>query len=153
VGYQHQRRPPAGTGGKQQLHNGRPRDAIQIARGLVRQDQGRVTGHGAGQRHPLLLAAGQLRGVMGEAVAKAHGLKLCRRAVKGIAPPGKLQRHGHVFQRRHGGDQMEGLEHDTHMGTAEQGQPVFAEAGEIGAGNLHPAGRWPLQPGHHRQQG
>src|SRR5437764_821526 len=36
-------------------------DGVEVAGGLVGQDQGGIGGDGAGDRHPLLLAAGQLR--------------------------------------------------------------------------------------------
>ena len=45
---------------------------IEVAGGLVGQEQGRVVDQGAGDGHALLLAAGELRGVVVQAVPQPH---------------------------------------------------------------------------------
>ena len=47
--------------------------------------------------------------------------------LEGVADIGELERHGDVFERRHVGDQMEGLEDDADVAAAEFRDMVFAE--------------------------
>ena len=49
-----------------------PQLGVQVGKGLVHEQQGRLDNEGAGQRHPLLLAAGQLIGLTGGQVFDLH---------------------------------------------------------------------------------
>ena len=48
---------------------------VEVAGGLVGQEQVRLVDEGARDRHPLLLPAGQLRRAVVHAVGEAHGLE------------------------------------------------------------------------------
>ena len=71
-------------------------------------------------------------------MAEADRLQCSRAALEGVAAPGELQRHGDVLQRRHGRDQMEGLEHDADVLAAEARQRVLVHAAQIVAGDAGP---------------
>ena len=53
---------------------------------------------------------------------------------RGIAAR-QFQRHGDVFQRRHGGDQVEGLEDDADVAAAKACEGVLVERGQVLAGD------------------
>ena len=57
----------------QQLQDPAAGGAVEVAGGLVGEQDGRPGGEGAGQRHPLLLAARELARVVMAAVGEAHG--------------------------------------------------------------------------------
>ena len=65
--------------------------------------------------------------------AEAHGGELLGRAVEGVGVARELQRRGHVLERGHGGDEVEGLEHHPHMLAAEAGQRVLVHGPEVAA--------------------
>jgi len=56
-------------------------------------------------------------------------------ALEGVMNPGELQRNSDIFQRRHRWDQVESLEHDPHMISAEASQTIFVERREVLAGD------------------
>ena len=78
---------------------------------------------GAGARHPLLLAAGQLARPVAEPVAQADGVDdlVEPRGVR--APPGDGRRQHDVLLRREGRHEVEGLE--------DEADPVAAQLGEV----------------------
>ena len=75
--------------------------AVQIACRLVGQKNARPRRDGTGNCHALLLAARHLVGKMRLAVAEPDRLQRRRGHLVGVAPPGKLHRHGDILQRRH----------------------------------------------------
>ena len=79
---------------EQQIGNFVPGLAIEVAGGLIGEQNGRAPVKGPGQRHPLLFAAGELRRQVVQASAKSQLLK--QRA--GIAPA--LAIAGAAQQRR-----------------------------------------------------
>src|SRR3954469_21547978 len=66
---------PASVESLKEWQDAQPRPAIQRARWLVGQDQGRVTGEGSCNGNALLLASGELTRPMGEPMGKAHRLQ------------------------------------------------------------------------------
>ena len=54
---------------------------VQVAGGFVGQNDGRLVDQGAGDGHPLLLAAGKLVGMMVDAVGQAHPFQRLPRSV------------------------------------------------------------------------
>ena len=136
-----------------QFDDGAAGGLVEIAGRLVGEEDFRPDRQGAGERHALLLPARHLRRIMVKPCPEADRLQLGGGAVEGIARARELQRHGDVFQRRHGGDEVERLEDDAGMAAAEARETVLVEAGDIGAGDRHGAGIRPLQPGHDHEQG
>ena len=130
-----------------------PGGLVEIAGGLVGDQDGGIGRQRTRQRHALLLAAGQFGRVMIEPGGKADRGKLAFGALERVVLAGELERHRHVLQRRHGGNEVEGLEHDADMGAAKAGEPVFIELAELVPRHDHVAGIRPLQSGHDHQQG
>ena len=151
VGDQHQGGAVLGLQVEQQVDDLMAGLAVQIAGRLVGQQQVGRRSEGAGERGALLLAAGELTGVVGQAVAEADRLETLGRAVEGVGPPGEFQGNGDVLQRRHGRHQVEVLKHDAHGITAEAGQAVLVQAVEARAADRDGAFGGALQPGddHH----
>src|SRR5471032_566478 len=73
-----------GIQGEEQVGNAGARGAVQIAGGLVGEQDLRSRRHGAGQRHALLLAARQLPGIMIGTQDQSHGAQFACRAVEGV---------------------------------------------------------------------
>src|SRR5262249_2343222 len=71
---------------------------VEVAGGLVGDEDGRVWRQRAGERYALLLAAGKLGRIVLPALAQTHGGKLACGALVGVSEPGQLQRHGDVFK-------------------------------------------------------
>ncbi len=127
---------------------------VEVAGRLVGDEDGRFDGKRARDRDPLLLAAGKLRGVVRKTAAKADPLKHRTRPVERIAAAGKLQRHGHILQCIHGLHQMEGLEYEADLASAEAREPVLPDAGIVEAGDGDAAAVDPLKAcDHHEQSG
>ena len=104
---------------------------IEIAGRLIGQKQARAGGGRAGQRDALLFAARELGGVVVGAVREAHGGQFGRGAGEGVAHPGEFEGRCDVFERGHGGDEVEGLEDDTHAGAPEEGELILVHRGEV----------------------
>ena len=113
--------------GEQQIDDLRAGGLVEIAGRLVGDQDRRVRRQRARERHPLLLAARQLGRIMVAALAQADGGKLARGALLRVLDAGELERHRDVLQRRHGGDEMERLEHDADIAAAEARQRVLAQ--------------------------
>jgi hypothetical protein len=96
----------------EQIHDLGAVAGIEIAGGLVGQQHQRAASGGPRHRHPLLLPAGELGGIMPEPVEQADPLqRLMHRgpALVGLHPP-VLERQLHVLVHREVADQVEGLE-------------------------------------------
>ena len=84
--------------------------------------------------------------------AEAYRGEFLRGALRRIGIAGEFQRHRDVFQRGHGRDQMEGLEHDADLAAAKPREPVFVESIERRSVDHHLPAVGTLQPRHHHQQ-
>jgi hypothetical protein len=106
---------------------------VEIAGGLVREQNSRSFDQGPGDRHALLLAAGQLRRQMPGPVAQPQlGQRLpgtfpARRGVD----TERDQRGLDVFLGGQGGDEVEGLEDEADRGRAYLGELAFPQAGQV----------------------
>ena len=138
--------------GEQQIDDLLAGILVEISGRLVGDEDRRIGRQRARDRDALLLAAGQLGRIVMQPFAKADAGELLARAFLRVGDAGQLQRHRDVFQRRHGRDQVERLEHDADMAAAEARQRVFVERVQIFAGHRDRAGVGALQPGHHHQQ-
>src|SRR5262249_5702130 len=130
-----------------------PSSLVEIAGRLVGDEDGRVWRQRPGKRYALLLAAGKLGRIVLPPLAQTHGGKLACGALVGVSESGKLQRHGDVFQRRQGGNEMEGLEADTDMAPTETRQRVLAQRAKRLTCDHDRAGVGALQPGRDHEQG
>ena len=101
--------------------------AVQRAGGLVRQNQRRFVHHGAGDGHTLLLATGQLVGLVLVPVAHAHTFQPFLSAAGALGGLDAGVQHGdlHVFEGALPGDEVVGLEHEPDFLVADAGQLVI----------------------------
>jgi hypothetical protein len=153
VGHQHQGHAAFGVFGEQQIDDLLAGGFVEIAGRLVRHQDRGVRRQRPGERHALLFAAGQLRGIVMQAVAEANRVEFLRRARRGIGIAGQLQRHCDILQCRHGRNQMERLEYDADLAAAKARQRVFVESIERGAIDHHLSAVGTLQSRHHHQKG
>src|SRR5437899_1827010 len=143
-------------------HGSLPQDAedlapggrVQVAGRLVGEDQGRADDQGPGDRHPLLLAPGQLPGTVpgpvGEPDLRQRPPRLLPDLRGGI--PGEQQREADVVGRREGGQQVEELEDEPDAPPPPQGEVVVRHPGQRVALEKHLAGGGTVEPGHDMEQ-
>ena len=92
---------------------------VQVPRGLVGEDQLGLGQHRPGNGNPLLLAAGELVGVLLQLVFNAQQLRHLPEEVLVRLFAVQLQRHGDVVEHRVLIQQVELLEHKAHVPAAE----------------------------------
>ena len=102
---------------------------IEVAGGLVGQDDGGAVDQGAGDGHALALAAGELIGLVIHALAQADVGQRFLGAVDALGGGGAVvdQRQLHVVQRGGAGQQIEGLKDEADLLVADAGQFVVVE--------------------------
>ena len=115
------------------LHNLLAGFCIQGAGGLVGQQHLGVVHNGAGNGHPLALAAGELGGLKIHPVPQAHTLQGLAGNLQALlaAHPGVEQGQGHVLQGALPGEQVEALEHKANAVQAHVRKLVVAALGNI----------------------
>ena len=109
-------------------------NVVQVGRGLVGQYQRRVVHQRPGDGHPLLLPTRQLSRAVVRPLREADGVEELGGPGPGLPPrhAGQPHRHHHVAAGRQAGDQVEGLEHDTHGVAAVGGQRGATQVGHRG---------------------
>ncbi len=114
-----------------------PGGAIEVAGGLVGEEDAGLVGEGAGDGDALLFAAGELgREVVG-AVGQSDVVEELVRARGGVWRAAELERDAHVLEGGEGGDELEALEHEADFFAAESCALIFRERGEVGAVEDH----------------
>ena len=127
---------------------------IQVAGGLIgEQDLGRRDQR-PGDAHALLLAAGHAARRVVHVALQSHGIQHLRGALAAHRPAHAAvhQRRGHVVQRALGGKQVEGLEYEADVLQSEAHQILFIHALDALSGHPDRSARGLFQPGHHVQQ-
>ena len=152
VGHQYQGGAVLTVEGEQLLDNGFAGGRVEIAGGLIGKQQLRLHRKGAGQGHALLFAAGQLRGVMAQPLAQADGVERRGGRLAGLAVTSKLQRQHDVFERCKAAQQLERLEHETHLAGACGGASVFVQGVDALTAQPNLSRRRGVQAGQQRQQ-
>src|SRR6202161_4061512 len=119
---------------EQKLNDVRTGRFVEIAGGLVGDENCRI-----GRKRPrngvaLLLATGQLRWIMVDAIAQSDCRQLAFGARESIAGAGQFKRHRAVLQRSHGRNEMEGLKDDADIGSAKARKFVFVEVAKVSPG-------------------
>ena len=125
---------------------------IKVTGRLIRHQDLRVTSNRARKRHPLLLTPRQLTRVMGQTMGQSHLRQFLFGPRKRICAPGQLQGHRHIFERRHGWDQVKRLENNPHMVPPEERQRIFIHGRHILTHHLHRATGWFFQSGQHHEK-
>ncbi len=119
----------------EQVHDVETVVAVEVAGGLVAEDELRVGDDRAGHGDTLLLPAGELLRIVARPVDDAHALQhlVDLRPPLRLAEPEVAQRQLHVLEDVHVVDEVETLEHEADD-AAPQLQPVFlAQGGDIPA--------------------
>src|SRR5271167_1827834 len=89
---------------------------------------------------------------MSEPVAETDGDELAFGARKSVARAGEFKRNGDIFQRRHGRDEVKGLENDADILAAKPREFVLVELAQVLPGDDDRTAIGPLQPGHHHEK-
>ena len=152
MGHENEGGPPVALQGEQQVNDLPTRRLVEIACGLVGDENRRIGRNGPGDGDALLLAARELGGIVVEAVAEADGLEFRLGPCMGFGLVGEFEGQRHVLQGRHGRHEVEGLKHDADAPTAKPRQGILVEAAEIGAFHHDGARIRPFQAGHHHKE-
>ena len=121
--------------------------AVEVARRLVGEDDRRVADEGAGDGHPLALAAGERPGTVHRPRRETDRLERVGRPGQ-AAPAGDArvqQPVGDVLQRAQPLDEVELLEHEADAAAAHGGEAAVAEAADVDAVDADRAARRLLQ--------
>ena len=127
---------------------------VELAGGLVGQEQLRPARQRAGNGDALLLAAGELAGALPRVVGEAHDRQHQGDPLLALArgDAGDSQRHADVLRRREHRQQAEGLE-DIGHGLPPQPHPVpLAHDGHVLTGDPHRAAVGGVEPAHDIEQ-
>src|SRR5215203_1151383 len=126
---------------------------VEVAGGLIGEDHGRFADQGAGDRDPLLLAAGELRGAVGAPVLEADGAdELVDPLLVGIAA-GDRERQHQVLLGGEDRQQVEELEDEAELVAAQLGQLAVVEAGDVDSIEFDLARGRLVEPGEDVHQG
>jgi acyl-CoA thioesterase-1 len=114
--------------GEEQVKDCAAGGAIEIASGLVGEEDGRFEGEGAGEGDALLFAAGKLHGVVIEAALEADAVQEFAGAIAGSGI-GAREFHGqeHVLLGGERGNQVVGLEDETDLAAPQERHFVLAQ--------------------------
>jgi hypothetical protein len=114
---------------------------VELAGGLVGQQHIGAAGQGAGDRHPLLLTAGQLAGALPAVLAEADDVQHEANPFLTLAGrhAGDTQRDPDVLGGGQDGDQAERLEDERDRGPAQPHPLPAGHGGHVLPGDLDPA--------------
>ena len=154
VRHQHQRGSFALVERDQQFQHMLAVLGVEIAGGLVGQQNGRPHHEGARQGHALLLAARKLDGVMIAAIQQADAFEQFAGALGTVdaVAAGQFIRQQNIFFGRQGGQQMVGLKNEADFAAAQQRHAVFIQAGDVLAIQNDPARSGRIEAGQKAQQ-
>ena len=139
---------------EEMLHHQVAGRGVEIPGGLVGKEETWPIDQGAGDCHPLLLAAGELAGVVPQPVFETDRGQLRPCASEGAGPTGELARRRHVLDRGHGRDEVECLEDDSDVPPPKSRESVLVESAQIPAGHRDLPGGGPFQTADdHEQRG
>ena len=125
---------------------------VEIAGRLVGKDDGRAGGKRSGDGDTLLLAAGELRRIVVEAVGEPDRAEFLTRPRESVCRPGEFERDGDIFERGHVRDEVEGLENDADRASAEPREGILVEGNDVGAVDDDAPRLRPLQAGEDHEQ-
>ena len=139
----------------QQLDDLPSRLPVQVARGLVREDDGRIVGQCAGHGDALLLPAGQFQRLVLDPFAEPHQRQQIDAFVDGLVrrQAGENHRQGDVLQGGHDRDQVEGLKDVADLAAPQPGQFVGVQLGDVDLVDIDLALRGLVQRADHVEQG
>ena len=146
-------RPPSSTVVAQQREHLAAGAQVQRAGRLVGEHDLGLADQRPGDRHPLLLAAGELRGAVAGAVAEADRGQRLARPRRAEPPAREPRRQRDVLRGGQRAEQVEGLKDEPEPLAAQPRQRPLAQRARARASpRKHPAGGRPVQPGGGLQQ-
>jgi hypothetical protein len=148
VGHHHDRLPELADRLPQEVQDVGRGVRVEVAGGLVGEDQIGLVDQRPGAGHPLLLAAGELGRAMREPVRDAQLLHQVAEPVAVGLGPGQVSGQGDVLGRGQRRDQVEGLEDEADLVPAQPGEPGVVEPADVLAAHERLPRRRPVQPGH-----
>lgn len=129
---------------------------VQVGRGFVGQYQGGIGGQGAGHRHTLFLAAGELVGALVPLLGHAHRFQQLQHALAAFVGAALAHHQKRVFDVLEGAEhryQVEVLKHETNVLAAKIGCRTALQFTHVGAGDGQRASAGTVQRPDHVQQG
>jgi acyl-CoA thioesterase I len=129
------------------------RVAVEVTRRLVREENARSVSECACDRHPLLLAPGQLCREVIEPVAEADALQDVRGTRGRGILAAQLERYLHILDGSQRGNQLKALEHEPDLLAAKPGPRIFVEPGNIRPIQVHGAAGGRVEPGEQSEKG
>jgi hypothetical protein len=121
---------------------------VEVAGGLVGEDQIGLVDQRPGAGNPLLLTAGELGRAVRETVRDAQLPDQVAEPVAVDPGPGQVGREGDVLGRGQRRDQVEGLEDEADLVPAQPGEPGVVEPADVLAAHERLPGRRPVEAGH-----
>ncbi len=106
---------------------------VEVAGGFVGENDGGVVGEGAGDGDALLLAAGELRRLVEEAMAEFDPFEDAGGFLVGVCVrhAGEDHREGDIFKSSHHGDEIERLKNVPDLAGAQPGEFQGVELGDV----------------------
>ena len=153
VGDEEEGRLPFAAPGEEVSHHLVAGCGVEVPGRLVREEKVGTVDEGAGDGDALLLAARKLARIVPQAVVEPHCGELLARPLEGVGGARELARGGHVLDGGHGGDEVEGLEHDADVGPPEPRERVLVEGREVFPRHLDPARGRPFETADDHEQG
>ena len=117
----------------EQIEDLRGGDRVEVAGGLVGEDEKGIVGQASGDGHALLLSAGELGGAMFQAIAQPDHVGQLAASLSGVGadPALVVQRNLDVLQHGQLGNEVVRLEDETDAGSADLGEPVVVHLGDV----------------------
>ena len=130
---------------------------VKVAGGLVGKEDGGIIDQSPGDGHPLLLAAGELRGFVIQAPLQTDPVEQIFGPLAGL-PVGEVRRgigqgHDDVVQGAGAGQQIEGLEHEADLFVAQLGPGIGIQGGDVLAVQPEFSGGGPVEAAQDVHQG
>ena len=126
--------------------------AIEIAGGFVGEEDLGAIDEGAGDRHALLLATRELRGVMMQSFTQPHALQQLNGFFKRVIQAAEFHWHHYVFKRGDGRDELEVLKDEPAHASTQFGAAILVERREVGARERNTAGSGDVESGTKAEQ-
>ena len=136
----------------QQLQDPAAGGAVEVAGGLVGEQDRRPGGEGAGEGDPLLLAPRELARIVMAALRQPHGGQQLVGASEGVGEAEQLDRQQHVLARGEVRQQLEALEDEADLLAAEQGEAVLRHRLDGGAVDQDLARGRAVEAGHQGEE-
>ena len=153
VGDQHQGSAVIAVEIHHQFDDGCAGARIEVSGGLIGKKHPGPTAESASYRNPLLLAPGELGGVVMLATRQSYPTQELTSARSRLRLASKLQRHLHVFLRRKGGDQLKGLKYKPDLFGPEPRPPILAERAQFLTVERDAPGRGLIESGQEAEEG